>query len=216
VRKLLFIAFLLIVTACSGHTLKALDQAISATPGNRQLALVIHASPEFMAMTADRSMFVNADVDKAFADGNRLVQENQISDPADRICRMMAAVLGSKYGLTYNESALIRTKSKKADDLVRLANGRDFLLDVETEYWYFINKEHKQPKYFVKYIASLRVINAKSGALISTSSCDYDTVIGGNPLASYEELVADNGAYIKQSLDDAATFCVAKFSGELR
>lgn len=215
-RKLLPLGLLLLFTGCAGHNMMAIDKVTSANPGKNRLALVIHETPEFMAMTADRSMFLNADVDKAYADGNRLVRENGLEDPADRVCRMMAAAMQNRYGLQYNESAMLKSRSKKLDDLVRLANGKDYILDVETEYWYFINKEHKQPLYFVKYIANLRIIDASRGTTIGQSTCDYDTVKGGQPLVSYAELMADGGAYIKQSLDDAALFCVDKFTGELQ
>ena len=216
VKRLLPLGLLLLVAGCAGHNIMAIDKVVTTNPGKNRLALVIHESPEFMAMTADRSMFLNADVDKAYADGKRLVRESGLEDPADRICRMMAAAMQNKYGLQANESAMIKARSKKTDDMVRLANGKDYVLDVETEYWYFINKEHKQPLYFVKYIASLRIIDATRGTTIGKSSCDYDTMKGGKPLVSYEKLVADGGAYIKQSLDDAAAFCVDKFTGELQ
>ncbi len=214
-KKIMLIGLLLLVLGCSGMNTKAVDQKTLQTLKNKTLALIIHESPDFMAMTFDKSMFNDAHVIAAYADGNRLIQEKGIHDPADKICKMMAEVFSEKYGLLYNRSSMIKSKSKKMKDLVHLANVKDYLLDVETVYWFFLNKEHKRPDYYISYIAKLNLIDVDKSTSIGRSTCEYDTVSAGKNPVSYEKLMENDAAYIKQSLDDAANFCINKFTNEL-
>ena len=211
----MLIGLLPLVVGCSGMNTKAVDQATLLTLKNKTLSLVIHESPNFMAMTFDKSMFNDAHVDAAYAEGNRLVREKGINDPADKICKMMAEIFSESYGLSYNRSSMIKSKSKKMKDLVHLANVKDYLLDVETVYWFFLNKEHKRPDYYISYTAKTNLIDVNKSTSIGKSTCEYDTVSAGKPLVSYEKLIENDAAYIKQALNDAANFCINKFTNEL-
>ncbi len=210
-KKLLIASLALLLAGCSAS---AIDQNVLPDVQNKTLALVIHDPPGFMAMTADKSMFAKPEVDKAFADGDKLVQEFDIYDPARNICRMMAELIGDNRGLMHNKDSMIKTKSKKVKDLVRLANHKDYLLDVETVYWHFINKEFKVPDYYIRYVVKMRFIDVENASSIGQSTCDYDTLSAGEPLVSYETLVENDADYIKRTLDKASNYCVEKFSKE--
>lgn len=211
-KKIVFVGLLLLVAGCSGMSTRAVDQA---TLKNKTLSLIVHESPGFMAMTADKSMFNDSDVDAAYAEGNRLVQEKGITDPASKICKMMAEIFSTKYGFLYNSrSSVIKSKSKKMKDLVHLANVKDYLLDVETAYWFFLNKEYKRPDYYMSYTVKMKLIDVEKSRTVRKSTCEYDTIKAGKPPVSYRQLVENDAAYIKQSLNDATNFCINKFTDE--
>ncbi len=212
-----FLAAILItfVGGCSGIGNVHIDPASVPAFGKGTLALVIYESPAFMAMTADKSMFVERDVDAAYAEGQELVRRNRIDDPADEISTMLARAISTKHGLRYNELAVIKSKSKKMKDLLHLANKKDFLLDVETTHWHFTSRKYQQPDYLLGYVARIRLVDVKQGATVAASNCEYDTAKAGKPLVSYETLVENDAAYIKRALVEASRFCVDRFMGDL-
>ena len=90
----------------------------------------------------------------------------------------------------------------------------DYVLDVETTGWSFIYDGFSFSDYLVGYSVKMRLIDVANAVPIAEGSCCYNTKGAGKPLVSYEKLQENNGAYIKQTLDDATTFCVDKFKTE--
>ena len=209
-KKIIIIGLLPLVVGCSGYKTRAIDHDTLPTLKNKTLSLVVHESPGFMAITSDKDLFTKAGFDAAYADGHQLVKKNRIHDPADKICKKMAKVISTQYGLSYNENSIVKSQAKNMGSLVHLANGRDYILDVETVSWSFAYKVNL-PDYYVQYNVKARLIDVNKATSIGRSSCDYDSVIAGKQRVSYAKLVENNAAYIKQTLNDASTYCVNKF-----
>jgi len=213
VRKIIIIGLLPLVVGCSGYKARPVGPDTLPTLKNKSLSLVVHKSPGFMAITADKDLFTKSGFDAAYAEGNKLVKKMEIHDPADKICKTMAKVISAQYGLSYNENTIVRSRSKKMGSLVHLANGRDYLLDVETVSWSFAYKVNL-PDYYVQYSVKARLIDVNKAKSIGRSSCDYDSVIAGKQRVSYGKLVENDAAYIKQALNDASAYCVQKFKSD--
>lgn len=212
VKNIMLIGLLPLIFGCAGFNAKAIDQT---TLKNRTLSLVIHESPDFLAITPDKNMLTMTGFDAADTAGNQLLKETGIHDPATKICKMLAKSFNADYGLLYNENSIIKAKAKATKDLVRLANGRDYLLDVKTIGWLFSYQVSSPSDYYVQYIVKTRLIDVAKEKSVGQSSCKYDTANAGKPLVRYEKLVENDAAYIKQVLKDASSFCVEKFKTEL-
>lgn len=210
-RNILIAALLSLVVACSGSRPISIDPA---THKNRTLSLVIHESPDFLAMSSAKSRYTMAEVAAAYVEGNRLVEAYDIKDPADKICRTMAAAISSKFGFQYNDT-IAKSKSKKMADLVFLANEKDYLLDIETIGWEFVNDGFRPSDYYFRYIVRMQLIDVEKASSVGQSLCDYDTGKAGHPYVGYEKLIENNAAYVKQALNEATEFCVEKFKSDL-
>jgi hypothetical protein len=204
---------LLLLVGCSGLQTAAIDQGKAQS---RTLSMVIQTSPNFLAITPDNDLFNRSGgYDRAIADGQLLVRENEIADPAKNITKMLAEAIHEKFGISYNQFSLAKTSAKDMGSLVHLANGRDYLLHVATVEWLYSYDVENRSKYLVSYKVDTRLINVAAKKVLGKSSCSYNTKSAGEPLVSYEKLLANDAAYIKQTFSDATTFCVDKVANEL-
>lgn len=178
------------------------------------LVLVQRESPGFVAMTSGKGMFAVAGVGAAVAAGNKMVEENNISDPATAISRGPAQDLATEFHLTLSgETAL--AESDSVNRLVALAQGSDYALDVVTKGWTYIYDGFNFEDYFVGYSSELRLIDVNSGQVLSSGFCAYDAKKAGKGPVTHEVLIADGAAYVKQELADAADICTREFSETL-
>ncbi len=214
-KTITIIGLLLTAVGCSGLTGKTIDQQTLSALQNSSLSLIIHETPDFLAITPDKDMLSMPGFNAATADGRQMVRENRIHDPAGKICRKVARAASSEYGLSYNENLIKKSQIKAPKDLAPLANGRDYMLTVETVGWLFEYRTSNHTEFLLKYIAEARFIDAGKAAEIGDSTCEYDTLDAGAPAVNYRRLVANDAAYIKQTLDDAAAYCADKFAAEL-
>lgn len=203
---------LLLATGCSGLQTAPIDQAKAQS---RTLSMVIQTSPNFLAVTPDNDLFTRSGYDAAIANGKLLALENNITDPAKEITKMLADTIHQKFGISYNQFSLARTSARDMKSLVHLANGRDYLLHVATVEWLYSYDVANRSKYLVNYEVNTRLIDVAEKKVIGKSSCSYDTKSAGKPLVSHGKLLANDSAYIKQALSDAAEVCAEKVANEL-
>ncbi len=180
------------------------------------MSLVTHESPSFVALTSGKGLFGGVGVGAAVAAGNTLVQENQIADPAAKIGHLLTQDLGVRYGLSAKGQSSKKAESKDTAEIVKLASGSDYALDVMTNGWRFLYDGFNFSEYLVDYMVKIRLIDVANSKSISEGLCFYSTKHTGNkPNVTYEKLMENNAAHIKQTLDDATIFCVEKFKTEL-
>lgn len=209
----LFAAMLLLSACASTQNLAVSPDALQAMQG-KSLVLIQAETPGFVAMTSGKGMFAVAGVGAAVAEGNKMVRENGISDPAMQISQTLAAGLASDYGLQVHEDARA-ANTDDIDAVVSLADGNDFALEVATNGWSYIYDGFNFGDYFVGYSSKLRLIDVRSAKVISSGLCAYDAKKAGKAPVSHEALLADEAAYIKQELSDAASICVQEFAANL-
>ena len=213
--KLLIIISFLSAAGCAGTGSKTVNDSILSSLQGKTLSLIIHEAPDFLAITPEKNMLNQAGFNAAVTDGNQLVQERGIYDPAGELSRRLAEAIHADYGLVYDADLVKKSRARDTKALVRLANRRDYALSVETSGWLFThNIKHKN--YHVKYYATARLIDVGQSRVIWKNSCEYDSLAVGNPLVSYQQLLEDDAAYLKQSLDEASEICANYFFADLR
>lgn len=204
----------LLLGACASTQNLAVSPDTLASMQGKSLILVQRESPNFVAMTSGKGMFAVAGVGAAVLAGNKLVEENEIADPAITISRNLARGLAQEYGVTLQGETEV-VPADKADNLGDLAKGSDYALDVATHGWSYMYDGFKMGDYFVGYSSKLRLIDVNSGQVLSSGLCAYDAKKAGKTAVPHEALLSDNAAYIKQELADATNLCVEEFASNL-
>lgn len=204
----------MLLGACASTQNLAVSPDTLKTMRGKSLILIQRESPGFVAMTSGKGMFAVAGVGAAVAAGNNMVGENDIVDPAMNIGRTLSQNLVDNYGLTPGGET-DTAESDGVDNLVRLAGGNDYALDVATNGWSYMYDGFSFGDYFVGYSSKLRLIDVRTAQVISSGLCVYDAKKAGKPPVSHETLLADNAAYVKQELAGATDHCIREFTTKL-
>jgi hypothetical protein len=178
----------------------------------RQAALASREQPDFAAMTAARAAIGGLIGAAVMAEGGRRVVEvNNIQDPAHAIAQAIAAELRDTHQLRLAASAI----SVDSDDVAKVAkenSGGDLLLDVRTISWGYSYFPTTWNRYRVFYSARLRLVDLKSAKVIAEGFCSRmpeetpDAPTG-------DELLANGAAVVKRELKTAADTCIEHFRG---
>lgn len=213
-KRFVWLAVVFALVGCAGTQSVPIDK--SALPGltGKSLAVVNHEQPSFLAMTSTKGAFAVLGVAAAATAGNQLVKDKGINDPALAIGQQLAQELNNRFALTFDEEAPKMADSTNLKTVAQVA-GTDYALDMQTLGWSFIYDGFNFSEYIVGYSAKLKLIDVPSQKVISSGFCAYDTKKAGKPNVSYETLMANDAAYIKQVMGDATSFCVDKFKTEL-
>jgi hypothetical protein len=178
----------------------------------KEIALSQRARPDFSATTAVKAAFGGLGVGATVSEGNRLVKENGIEDPALYIAQTLAADLQGRY----NTRLSPKGAPIAGDDLAELAksaNGSDLVLDIRTINWSFVYFPTSWAKYRVIYAARLRLVDAKSARVIAEGGC-HRVPQQSAQSPTYAELVANSAQRLKQELKTAADFCISEFKAK--
>ncbi|MGI9238360.1 MAG: hypothetical protein ACR2QZ_13240 [Woeseiaceae bacterium] len=205
------ILFLSMVGCAGVQTQRLADDTVSSLDG-KSVTLVQRESPSFVAMTSGKGMFAVAGVGAAAAAGNNLVEDAKIEDPASTIASELGMALTTKHGVNVVGKSDVVVGSDDVDDIVQVAAGSDYALDVVTNGWSYIYDGFNFSDYFVGYSSRLRLIDVATSNVLASGMCTYDAKKAGKSAVSHDTLIADNAAYIKQELADATNSCVQQFS----
>lgn len=205
----------LTLIGCAGvPTQRISDDTMSSLKG-KSVTLVQRESPSFVAMTSGKGMFAVAGVGAAAAAGNSLVEEAQIEDPATAIGVALGQELAAKHGVSIVSQSDAVVNSDKVADIVQVAAGADYALDVVTHGWSYMYDGFNFSDYFVGYSSRLRLIDVNTSTVLASGLCAYDAKKAGKSAVSHETLTADNAAFIKQELSAATGVCVQQFSANV-
>lgn len=180
---------------------------------DKEIALSERARPDFAATTPGRGAFGMIGAAVTISEGNKLVKEHGIEDPALYIGKSLAADLHGRYSTRLSLKGA-PVASDEVGDLVKNANGSALLLDVRTINWSFVYFPTSWGKYRVIYSARLRLVDAKSGKVLAEGSCARVPDQTDNA-PSYDELIANSAARLKQELRTAADFCIGEFKSKV-
>jgi hypothetical protein len=146
--------------------------------------------------------------------GNDVVQKHNVPDPAEQIAAELGAALAARYGAKLHP-ARTPLATPEAAEAVKAARGADLVLDVRTGVWamnYFVTSPDK---YRLHYAARARLIDAKSGRVVAEGGCGAPRYDKAEDAPTYDELVANGAARLKQEMAKAAEYCAAEFASKM-
>ncbi|MBP7880249.1 MAG: hypothetical protein KAZ75_02050 [Acinetobacter sp.] len=166
--------------------------------------------PSFLATTALNVQFALLGLAAQISSGNKIINENQVEDPAIYIANELAKTLESQLGITHITTSTSTTTTNNIKTLAEQHKEADILLDVQTTYWQSIYYTSDWNNYRVVYAAKLRLIDTKNKKVIAESICSKKQDDKKNS-PSYDQLIANNAAVLKAALKSHADECISEF-----
>ena len=214
-KKAIWLVSALALGGCmSVKPVQAPADAIDALKG-QPFTSVTYVKPDFSAMTYGRAA-IGGLIGGAVmvSEGNALVKDNDIPDPALRIEPKLTALITDR--LKSSGATRIADRVAKMDDeesLSRDAGRKGVILDVETIGWMFLYFPFDWSHYKVMYTARARLIDASTGKRIAQAPCQYQSEDKTPP--TYDQLLDNKAALLKTMLATAADTCAGKMASSL-
>jgi hypothetical protein len=174
------------------------------------IAVTTREKPSFAATTAGKASFGLIGAAAMVSAGNNIVQKNAVGDPAGAIARELAEGFASAHGLTVVPATGGVARSTSPSELSRQYTGADLLMDVQTTNWGFAYFPSDWNNYRVLYHAKARLIDTKTRKTLAEGFCSRVPEKTADA-PSYDALLADSAARLKQELEAAADYCVSEF-----
>jgi hypothetical protein len=190
---------------------QALAEAVNALQG-QPLTVVTYTKPDFAAMTYGKAA-IGGLIGGAvmISDGNTIVRENDIPDPALEMEVRLAALVTDR--LKVSGSTRTANRNAKLDDeesLSRDAGRKGVVMDVETINWSFIYFPLDWTHYRVTLVARARLIDANTGKRIAQAPCQYQSEEKTPP--TYDQMLDNKAVLLKSMLATAADICADKMA----
>jgi hypothetical protein len=158
-KFLLAISIALVVSGCASVNIQPIDIKSVAALKNQSLSHTKREKPSFAAMTPGKAVFGLIGAAVMISEGNKIIEENGVPDPATSIAIGLAKALGEKYGTKFSGNTVLVT----TDEAERIADASKasakFVLDVATINWSFIYFPTSWARYRVIYTARARLID---------------------------------------------------------
>ncbi len=163
--------------------------------------------PDFSATTAVNVQFGLIGALTAIENGNTIIENNKIEDPARSVAEKLAEGITDNYQVTIATTEHQVPLKTKVKGLIELHSDFDYILDVKSLGWGSMYFTSDWNNYIVSYRTHARLIEVATEKVIAEEVCLFwpefeDT----NAAPSYEEL--ENGVGLKRELDKAVDYCV--------
>ena len=185
-----------------------LPEATAATLAGKTLAITRRGEkPSFMAMTAGKATFALLGAGAMAVEGNRIVRDNGIADPADTVEAVVVPALVKQYGVRLSpESGHAIAPGNDLKQIIGAAPGADLILDIRSVGWNFAYYPTHWGTYWVGYGVELQLIDTKSGTVLADSPCGANTL--KNPAAPSKDALLGSGAQLlKDVLSSLSWMC---------
>lgn len=161
----------------------------------RTLAIKVADAPNFYADTPDRRFYGLLGVFSMASEGNRIVRDLNLSDPAQAMAEDVRRSLNQRFRLVSAADA--------ADD-----RKPDLELQIRTVTWDFRPYRNDPERSYVVYAARVELADLATGRTIYSERCQSRPA-GPQDLASVTTLLEDGGRRLREELREAAGQCFA-------
>lgn len=214
-NKLLLIAAAgLTLSGCATYQTHPITQDGTKALRGQSVAVTSRKVPDFTAMTPTKAAFGLLGAAAMISDGNSIVANNKVQDPANAIASSLSTALSAAYATTVVPTAVATDK----DDAPTIAAAADastrYVLDVQTVNWNFVYFPTAWGSYRVIYVARARLIDVQSKTVAAEGVCKR-VPEETKDAPSYDDLVKDNAARLKAELTLAAEVCVKSLKAEM-
>jgi hypothetical protein len=204
------LATILLAAACSKDW-RPLDPSMLARQPAHSIG-VVGTKPfsGFRAGTVVRNVTGFVGMAVTSVSGEQIIKENHIADPAVAIGSRLVVALAGKYGLEARTPKQISPPSEQ-----RVRWDTDLYLQVRTENWGVTYFPGDWAHYRVFYEASLELHDSRGQRVIASGQCQAPLTEDPTGAPTWDELLARRALFVRDRLDEAATFCAQKLSREL-
>jgi hypothetical protein len=143
------------------------------------------------------------------SEGNKIISENGVEDPADYIAERLMSGLAAQYQLNQVNTNRTTVENDDVEHISSLYKDADYVLDVRTVNWQTL-PGNVGNRYRVIYSSKLRLIDTSERAVVAEGFC-YKAPKQKDPQYSYDELMGNNAEGLKNQLKAKADYCVDHF-----
>ena len=162
--------------------------------------------PSFAAMTAGKAAFAILGAAAMISEGNGIIADNQVDDPATAISLGLMKALESSHG-TKSVGTAMKVEGDDVDKIAASAKEVQFVVDVQTMNWSFVYFPTDWSHYRVIYSAKARLIDTKARTVLAEGACSRVPEDKANA-PTYEDLVGNGAAGLKKELNFAVGECI--------
>jgi hypothetical protein len=206
IRKLACTAAALTLAGCVTVQHQPISTETLAKLDGKSVAVSRHAAPDFTAMSAGKAAFAMLGAFAMIAEGNAIVKDNGVEDPAlaitDGLLKKLAAAKAIK---PLPASGLMA--SDDITNIVAAHAGAQYILDYQSLGWMFSYYPTDWSHYRVNYSGRLRLIDAATRSVVAESACNSVQGDEKNP-PTKEQLLENKAALLKAHLAKAGTACI--------
>lgn len=175
-KKIIALCAFLAASPCfAKKEIKPLPLETAPKLQGKTMVVTRHKVPSFSAFSPGAATFGVLGALGAIGEGNRLIRENEVADPADIIEQQLIILLEKHYGLQAipTQNRVIDVEKPKA--IAATQSNVDYVLDVRSTGWMHSYDPKRWGEFWVAYSAQARLIDAKDGKLISDVGCISNT-----------------------------------------
>ena len=217
--SLLALAFL---TSCVSTKIIPITSENSAEIKNKKVAVIHSKKPDFAAITYGNMMwsaFTGGIIGtiKMISDGNKIINDNAIEDPAIVISKNLSADFKKKYDVQIIEDAIVKDISYDAEKIAKeYRDIADYALDLRTINWHFVYLPMRIDSFRVIYSSKLRLIDTKNSQIIAEGFCARIPEGEQTKNApSYDQMLANKAQILKEELAQSAIYCTDLLKGKV-
>ena len=145
----------------------------------------------------------------AISAGKQLIKDYSLEDPSPRVKEGFISAIESRLGFKSTRSI---KETLSTEDLGELKEkfGNMIVIDFLTSQWVFSDRGAFSGEYRLSYSARSRLVRLEDSKVLWQGVCQLFRSV-----PSLEELKADNGALLKEKLNEAADICVSQLVAQL-
>ena len=213
-HRVVFTAAIVVLAGCASLNKQPISKETSVDLRGQRVAQAKGKTPDFGAITAGSVAFGLLGSMSMNSEGNKLVVEHDISDPADSVAQTLLSALASALAI----EAVGATAPVAVDDPVQIsaaADGSRFVLYVRTMDWGFGYLPLDWTRYTVYYKAKAQLIDATRKSIIAEGFCYKTAPEKSSDAPTYDELFANQAIRLKSHLSAAANECAKTLQSEM-
>ena len=205
--QIIFLSAAIFFSGCSVKT-DVLTKTEAMSFDNKTLVYTqVHELPDFTAQTAANVQFGLLGIASAVSNGNKMISENHVKDPAIQITKELTDGLVLNHHVKVAKSTEALLASTSVAELANQYPEYDYILDVRTLAWGSLYFPTDWNNYRVLYNVHARIIDQKKAAVIAEEVCNYDPDVEDTDSApSYDDL--EHTPAIANALKEAVKYCV--------
>lgn len=213
IRKIALLCTALSLAGCASVQHQPLSKEALAQLDGKSVATSRYAAPDFSAFTAGKAVFGLLGAAAMISEGNSIVKDNGIDDPAAEVSAGLLQKLTAAKSVT-----TVPAKGPLASDdltaIVAANPGAQYILDYRSTGWMFNYFPTDWSHYRVTYTGRLRLIDAATKSVLAESGCVSVQGDEKNP-PTKEQLLDNKAALLKTHLANAGKQCVDVLSRDV-
>jgi hypothetical protein len=170
-----FIALMSVAAAAKDKDkVTALGSGAAAELNGKLLAVTRHKKADFVAMTAGKATFALLGAGAMIVAGNKIVEENEITDPADILEHELAPAMAKHFAMTLKQGSGLLVDGSKPKEIIAVQPDADYILDLQSNGWNFGYYPTDWNTYWIGYAVQASLLD-RSGKQLAKMVCYTDT-----------------------------------------